>query len=109
MKPEGWGEDSWALEALGFGLGSLYLWLGEALGIGLTPGQGSQPLSCCTVISDFPFLTLQPVGAQMAQAQALGPAEVQPVAVVQSVPRTHPVPMYAYSIKDPSCREVSSL
>ncbi|KAM7155999.1 protein PML isoform 1-T1 [Molossus nigricans] len=46
-----------------------------------------------------------PVGAQMAQAQALGPAEVQPVAVVQSVPRTHPVPMYAYSIKDPSRRE----
>ncbi|XP_006753306.1 PREDICTED: protein PML isoform X2 [Myotis davidii] len=40
-----------------------------------------------------------------AQVQALGLAESQPVAVVQSVPGTHPVPVYAYSIKDPSCRE----
>ncbi|EPQ18033.1 Protein PML [Myotis brandtii] len=46
-----------------------------------------------------------PAGAQIAQVQALGLAEAQPVAVVQSVPGTHPVPMYAYSIKDPSCRE----
>ncbi|XP_006087912.1 protein PML isoform X1 [Myotis lucifugus] len=46
-----------------------------------------------------------PEGAQIAQVQALGLAEAQPVAVVQSVPGTHPVPMYAYSIKDPSCRE----
>ncbi|XP_016057217.1 PREDICTED: protein PML isoform X4 [Miniopterus natalensis] len=46
-----------------------------------------------------------PAGAQIAQAQALGLAEAQPVAMVQSVPGTHPVPMYAYSIKDPSCRE----
>nr|KAF6393276.1 PML nuclear body scaffold [Pipistrellus kuhlii] len=46
-----------------------------------------------------------PVGTQIAQVQALELAEAQPVAVVQSVPGTHPVPMYAYSIKDPSCRE----
>lgn len=105
----GCGEDSWFLGPLGFGLSSLYLWLGEALGIGPTPGLGSQPLSCCTVISDSFFLTLQPAGAQIAQVQALGLAEAQPVAVVQSVPGTHPVPMYAYSIKDPSCREVSFL
>ncbi|CAK6432712.1 unnamed protein product [Pipistrellus nathusii] len=46
-----------------------------------------------------------PVGTQIAQVQALGLAEAQPVAVVQPVPGTHPVPMYAYSIKDPSYRE----
>ncbi|KAK1338570.1 hypothetical protein QTO34_019224 [Cnephaeus nilssonii] len=46
-----------------------------------------------------------PAGAQIAQVQALGLAEAQPVAVVQSVPGTHPVPMYAYSIKAPSCGE----
>lgn len=106
----GCAEDSWPLRLLlGFGLNSLYLWLGEALGIGLTLGLGSQPLSCCIVISDSPFLTLQPAGAQIAQVQALGLAEAQPVAVVQSVPGTHPVPVYAYSIKDPSCGEVSFL
>ena len=44
----------------------------------------------------------------MAQAQALGLADTQPVAVVQSVPGAHPVPVYAYSIKEPSCRQVSS-
>ncbi|XP_024896163.1 protein PML isoform X2 [Pteropus alecto] len=50
-----------------------------------------------------------PEGPQMVQAQALGLAENQPVAVVQSVPGAHPVPMYAYSIKDSSCRkEVSN-
>ncbi|KAF6352099.1 PML nuclear body scaffold [Rhinolophus ferrumequinum] len=46
-----------------------------------------------------------PERAQMAQAQPVGLAESQPVAVVQSVPGTHPMPMYAYSIKDPSRRE----
>ncbi|XP_066198709.1 protein PML isoform X2 [Saccopteryx leptura] len=51
----------------------------------------------------------QPEGAQMAQAQTLGLAEAQSVAMVQSVPGTHPVPMYAYSIKDPSYREVSNI
>ncbi|XP_045387736.1 protein PML isoform X2 [Lemur catta] len=40
-----------------------------------------------------------------APAQALGLAEAQPVAVVQSVPGAHPVPMYAFSIKDSSYRE----
>lgn len=44
----------------------------------------------------------------MAQAQPVGLAECQPAAVVQSVPGAHPMPMYAYSIKDPSHREVSS-
>lgn len=34
------------------GPGSLHLWLGEALGIGLTPGLGSEPWACCLVISD---------------------------------------------------------
>ncbi|XP_033045298.1 protein PML isoform X4 [Trachypithecus francoisi] len=40
-----------------------------------------------------------------AQAQALGLAEAQPMAVVQSVPGAHPVPVYAFSIKGPSYRE----
>nr|ABB59727.1 promyelocytic leukemia protein [Saguinus oedipus] len=40
-----------------------------------------------------------------AQAQVLGLAEAQPVAVVQSVPGAHPVPVYAFSIKGPSYRE----
>ncbi|XP_023048887.1 protein PML isoform X3 [Piliocolobus tephrosceles] len=40
-----------------------------------------------------------------AQAQALGLAEAQPVAVVQSVPGAHPVPVYAFSIKGPSYGE----
>ncbi|XP_032100681.1 protein PML isoform X2 [Sapajus apella] len=39
------------------------------------------------------------------QAQALGLAEAQPVAVVQSVPGAHPVPVHAFSIKGPSYRE----
>ncbi|XP_066134218.1 protein PML isoform X1 [Saccopteryx bilineata] len=51
----------------------------------------------------------QPGGAQMAQAQTLGLAEAQSVAMVQSVPGSHPVPMYAYSIKDPSYRELSNI
>lgn len=41
----------------------------------------------------------------MAQPQTPRLAETQPVAVVQSVPGAHPMPMYAYSIKDPSHRE----
>lgn len=94
--------------ALGFGPGSLHLWPVETLGVGLIPGLSSQPWSCCPVISDSPFETLQPERSQMAQAQAPGLAEIQPMAVVQSVPGAHPVPMYAYSIKDSSCREVSS-
>lgn len=94
--------------ALGFGPGSLHLWLVETLGVGLTLGLSSQPWSCCPVISDSLFQTLQPEEPQMVQAQALGLAENQPVAVVQSVPGAHPVPMYAYSIKDSSCRKVSS-
>lgn len=40
-------------------------------------------------------------------AQALGLAEAQPVAVVQSVPGAHPVPLYAFSIKGSSYSEVS--
>ncbi|KAM8782086.1 protein PML isoform 2-T2 [Rhynchonycteris naso] len=51
----------------------------------------------------------QPEGAQMAQAQTLGLAEAQSVAMVQSVPGALPVPMYTYSIKDPSYREVSNI
>ncbi|XP_036763633.2 protein PML isoform X6 [Manis pentadactyla] len=42
---------------------------------------------------------------QRAQAQVPGLAETQPVAMVQSVPGAHPVPVYAYSIKDSSFRE----
>ncbi|XP_054421117.1 protein PML isoform X3 [Pteronotus mesoamericanus] len=52
-----------------------------------------------------PFDVNLPEGPQMAQAQAPGLVDAQPVAVVQSVPGAHPVPMYAYSIKDPSCRQ----
>ncbi|XP_057579284.1 protein PML isoform X6 [Hippopotamus amphibius kiboko] len=40
-----------------------------------------------------------PEEVQRAQVQAPG------MAVVQPVPGAHPVPVYAYSIKDPSCRE----
>ncbi|XP_022435706.1 protein PML isoform X1 [Delphinapterus leucas] len=40
-----------------------------------------------------------PEEAQRAQVQAPG------LTVVQPVPGAHPVPVYAYSIKDPSCRE----
>ncbi|XP_010330332.1 protein PML isoform X7 [Saimiri boliviensis] len=40
-----------------------------------------------------------------AQAQALGLAEAQPVAVVQSVPGAYPVPVHVFSIRDPSNRE----
>ncbi|XP_010953578.1 protein PML isoform X2 [Camelus ferus] len=40
-----------------------------------------------------------PEVAQRAQVQASGLAAVQPV------PGAHPVPVYAYSMKDPSCRE----
>ncbi|XP_045048667.2 protein PML isoform X1 [Desmodus rotundus] len=52
-----------------------------------------------------PFDVNPPEGPQMAQAQALGLADTQPVAMVQSVPGAHPVPVYAYSIKEPSCRQ----
>ncbi|XP_008567885.1 PREDICTED: protein PML isoform X1 [Galeopterus variegatus] len=43
-----------------------------------------------------------------AQAQALGLAEAQPMAVVQSVPGAHPVPVYAFSIKGSSYGEEAS-
>ncbi|XP_025774956.1 protein PML [Puma concolor] len=46
-----------------------------------------------------------PEEMQRAQAQAPGPAETPVVALVQSVPGVHPVPIHAYSIKDASCRE----
>ncbi|XP_035883965.1 protein PML isoform X6 [Phyllostomus discolor] len=50
-----------------------------------------------------------PEGPQVAQLQALGMVDTQPMAVVQSVPGAHPVPVCAYSIKDPSCgQEVST-
>lgn len=62
----------------------------------------------CLVISDLIFPTLQPEEAERvkAQAQTLGLAEAQPMAVVQSVPGAHPVPVYAFSIKGPSYGEV---
>ncbi|KAM5337666.1 protein PML isoform 4-T4 [Glossophaga mutica] len=46
-----------------------------------------------------------PEGPQMAQVQALGLADAHPMAMVQSVPGAHPVPVLAYSIKDLSCRQ----
>uniref|UniRef100_A0A8C0XNJ2 Protein PML n=1 Tax=Castor canadensis TaxID=51338 RepID=A0A8C0XNJ2_CASCN len=56
-----------------------------------------------------PFDVELPNEVQRAQAQALGLAETQPVAVVQSVPGAHPVPVYAFSIKgSPYGEEVSN-
>ncbi|XP_013215170.2 protein PML isoform X4 [Ictidomys tridecemlineatus] len=52
-----------------------------------------------------PFDVDLPDEAQRVQAQALGLAEAQPVAVVQSVPGAHPVPLYAFSIKGSSYSE----
>ena len=52
------------------------------------------------------FRTSQPEEMQRARAQAPGPAETPVMALVQSVPGVHPVPIHAYSIKDASCREV---
>nr|XP_045016889.1 protein PML isoform X2 [Jaculus jaculus] len=49
-----------------------------------------------------------PSEVQRTQNQALELTETQPVAVVQSVPGVHPVPMYAFSIKSPSYREEAS-
>ncbi|XP_045305071.1 protein PML isoform X1 [Leopardus geoffroyi] len=46
-----------------------------------------------------------PEEMQRARAQAPGPAETPVMALVQSVPGVHPVPIHAYSIKDASCRE----
>ena len=55
----------------------------------------------CLVISDyFCFPTLQPEEVPRDQMQASG------LAVVQPVPGAHPVPVYAFSIQDPSLREV---
>lgn len=53
---EGVGRTPGPQEALGFEPGSLRLWLVEPLGVGLTPGPGSQHWSCCPVISDSPVL-----------------------------------------------------
>ncbi|XP_045704432.1 protein PML isoform X2 [Phyllostomus hastatus] len=52
-----------------------------------------------------PFDINLPEGPRVAQLQALGMVDAQPMAVVQSVPGAHPVPVCAYSIKDPSCRQ----
>lgn len=52
-----------------------------------------------------PFDINLPEGPRIAQLQTLGMVDAQPVAVVQSVPGAHPVPVCAYSIKDPSCRQ----
>ncbi|XP_023408667.2 protein PML isoform X3 [Loxodonta africana] len=49
-----------------------------------------------------------PEEAQRAQAQVLGLSEAQPVAVVQQEPGAHPVPVYAFSIKDTSYGEEDS-
>ncbi|VTJ65367.1 Hypothetical predicted protein [Marmota monax] len=53
-------------------------------------------------------MTSQQHEAQKVHAHALGLAEAQPVAVVQSVPGAHPVPLYAFSIKDPPYSEETS-
>ncbi|XP_059953002.1 protein PML isoform X5 [Mesoplodon densirostris] len=60
----------------------------------------ASPEAACTP-KDTPDVDL-PEEAQRAQVQAPG------LAVVQPVPGAHPVPVYAYSIKDPSCRERSA-
>ncbi|XP_045141750.1 protein PML isoform X2 [Echinops telfairi] len=53
-----------------------------------------------------PFdVDLTAVVEQQAQEQALRQAEAQPMAVVQQEPGAHPVPLFAFSIKDPSLRE----
>ncbi|XP_036047581.1 protein PML isoform X1 [Onychomys torridus] len=44
----------------------------------------------------------QPNEVQRAQAQALRLSKTPPVAVVQSVPGAHPVPVYAFSMKEGS-------
>ncbi|KAL1781554.1 PML isoform X1 [Sigmodon hispidus] len=50
----------------------------------------------------------QPSEVQRAQAQALELSKTQSVAVVQSVPGAHPVPVYAFSMKGPTHREAAS-
>ncbi|KFO37995.1 protein PML isoform X2 [Fukomys damarensis] len=54
-------------------------------------------------------VTGQPNDAQKAQAQDLGLSEAQPAAEVQLVPRAHPVPIYAFSMRSPSSGEVSNI
>lgn len=49
-----------------------------------------------------------PSEVQRTQAQALDLSETQSMTVVQSVPGAHPVPVYAFSIKDPTYREEAS-
>ncbi|XP_053449501.1 protein PML isoform X5 [Nycticebus coucang] len=59
--------------------------------------------------NDLPEEVPQRVQMQaQAKATTLELAENQCVAVVQSVPGAHPVPMYAFSIKDSSYREEAS-
>ncbi|OBS67147.1 hypothetical protein A6R68_04330, partial [Neotoma lepida] len=50
----------------------------------------------------------QPDEVQRAQAQALKLSKTQPVAMVQSVPGAHPVPVYAFSMKGTTYREEAS-
>ncbi|XP_038178772.1 protein PML isoform X2 [Arvicola amphibius] len=50
----------------------------------------------------------QPSEVQRAQVEALNMSRTQPVAMVQSVPGTHPVPVYAFSMKAPTYREEAS-
>ncbi|XP_028630371.1 protein PML isoform X2 [Grammomys surdaster] len=51
----------------------------------------------------------QPKEVQRAQAQALELSKTQPVAMVKSVPGAHPVPVYAFSMKEaPTYKEEAS-
>ncbi|CAH6870585.1 Pml [Phodopus roborovskii] len=50
----------------------------------------------------------QPNEMQREQAQVLNMSKTHPVAVVQSVPGAHPVPVYAFSMKGPTYREEAS-
>lgn len=50
----------------------------------------------------------QPNEVQRAQVEALNMSKTQPVAMVQSVPGAHPVPVYAFSMKAPTYREEAS-
>ncbi|XP_021092611.1 protein PML isoform X2 [Heterocephalus glaber] len=47
--------------------------------------------------------------APKAQAQPLGLSEAQPAAVVHLVPRAHPMPIYAFSMRSPPSGEVSNI
>ncbi|XP_007947193.1 protein PML [Orycteropus afer afer] len=60
----------------------------------------AQPRKASPEIAMDPFDVDLPEEAQKTEEQALGLSEDQPVAVVQQVPGAHPVPVFAYSIKD---------